>query len=421
MQDRRVIIFSVGLNFLLLGAIAHFGRKNTDAPGPVETLAPVTNVEFATIRSGVNSVSPPDPTLTNQFHWSKLASRDYPVYLANLRAVGCPEKTIRDIIVADVNKLFIARRRALPVPDTFWLSGTRRETVLWETDRQRRDLDEQRRALLQRLLGIDEEELPERNDLVEQALCMFILGDTTEGKADRVMQLLKKYERLKDEAVHPSGIRIAEDYARQGKLYGELRTELAQLLSADQLREFMLRASMVEHDGSGEFDELHLTEAEVRAVAEAKLGGKDPLREMFKLSKEVDEDEPLSAREQRIKEQMEKDQLHARVQAVLGEARATDYLHATDDDYRAIKGVTDNLKLPVSEAVKVYDIQRLAHAQADAIRENTDLPLSARRASLKEVRDSVEKAVAEVLGEKGFQDYRNGNGKSWLNDLSKPR
>jgi hypothetical protein len=40
------------------------------------------------------------------FHWRQLESTDYPTYIANLRAIGCPELTIRDIIIADVRAHF---------------------------------------------------------------------------------------------------------------------------------------------------------------------------------------------------------------------------------------------------------------------------------------------------------------------------
>ncbi|MCX6930391.1 MAG: hypothetical protein NT154_45380, partial [Verrucomicrobia bacterium] len=46
------------------------------------------------------------------FSWREIESSDFPTYVANLRQVGCPEQTIRDIIIADVNALF-SRKRAL--------------------------------------------------------------------------------------------------------------------------------------------------------------------------------------------------------------------------------------------------------------------------------------------------------------------
>src|SRR5262245_52191882 len=39
------------------------------------------------------------------FRWSQLESEDYKVYIAHLREFGVPEKVVRDIIIADVQKL----------------------------------------------------------------------------------------------------------------------------------------------------------------------------------------------------------------------------------------------------------------------------------------------------------------------------
>jgi hypothetical protein len=47
------------------------------------------------------------------FRWSQLESKDYRVYIKNLRAIGCPGQTIRDIITADVDSLYKARSREL--------------------------------------------------------------------------------------------------------------------------------------------------------------------------------------------------------------------------------------------------------------------------------------------------------------------
>ena len=47
------------------------------------------------------------------FQWRQIESSDYPTYIANLRAVGCPEQTIRDIITADVDSIYAPRRAQL--------------------------------------------------------------------------------------------------------------------------------------------------------------------------------------------------------------------------------------------------------------------------------------------------------------------
>ena len=55
--------------------------------------------------ANVASEARPDAILD----WRKVESEDYKQYIENLRAIGCPEETIEDIIVADVNKLLKSR------------------------------------------------------------------------------------------------------------------------------------------------------------------------------------------------------------------------------------------------------------------------------------------------------------------------
>jgi hypothetical protein len=66
---------------------------------PVETVvAPPTN----------SGPSRPEP-----FQWRQLYARDYHAYVKNLRALGCPEPTLRAIVAADVHAVFEQRADAL--------------------------------------------------------------------------------------------------------------------------------------------------------------------------------------------------------------------------------------------------------------------------------------------------------------------
>ena len=51
------------------------------------------------------------PEPGRQFQWKQIESSDYRTYIANLKAIGCPRQTIRDIITADVDSLYAPRRR----------------------------------------------------------------------------------------------------------------------------------------------------------------------------------------------------------------------------------------------------------------------------------------------------------------------
>ena len=48
------------------------------------------------------------------FSWGEVETADYPTYISNLRAIGVPEQTIRDVIIADVNALYARRRSTGP-------------------------------------------------------------------------------------------------------------------------------------------------------------------------------------------------------------------------------------------------------------------------------------------------------------------
>src|SRR5204862_2392779 len=90
------------------------------------------------------------------FHGSQVESVDYLAYIANLRSIGCPEATIRDIIVSDVNKLYAPRYAALAgsAPElTWWGRFDKRKPVPAGLAAQLRALNDEKKSLLQHLLG----------------------------------------------------------------------------------------------------------------------------------------------------------------------------------------------------------------------------------------------------------------------------
>src|SRR5204863_6597430 len=99
--------------------------------------------------------------ITAEFRWQQVESRDYKAYIANLRAIGCPEETIRDIIVADVTKLYAQKRRAIYPEmgtDEYWKKDPSwRSVTSAESERQKaaRALEKEKRELLKELLGMD--------------------------------------------------------------------------------------------------------------------------------------------------------------------------------------------------------------------------------------------------------------------------
>jgi hypothetical protein len=100
---------SVVANVILAAMVFRLVR-----PGPggaVEnSVTSRTNID-STAAPAVSAQIQPQPV--RQFQWKQLESSDYRTYIANLRAIGCPRQTIRDIITADVDSLYAPRRQQL--------------------------------------------------------------------------------------------------------------------------------------------------------------------------------------------------------------------------------------------------------------------------------------------------------------------
>jgi hypothetical protein len=107
-------------NLLLTGGFLWLaGQKGMENNRP-ETVGAVQGLAS----EGEASVSTAAPVVQSpgsaSFHWSQLEASDYRTYIANLRGIGCPEQTIRDIITADLHSQYVARSE----PSDPQISGT---------------------------------------------------------------------------------------------------------------------------------------------------------------------------------------------------------------------------------------------------------------------------------------------------------
>ena len=147
MRWRIILVSSLLLNVLLAAGWFLAGRewqsrftRAAISLSEASTVVPVTKTNFVVRKQF--------------FSWQEVESDDYVVFIANLRDIGCPEQTIHDIIIADVNALY-ARRRATEIvtPEQQWWRTEPDSNVVAAASARLREMELDRRTLLTGLLG----------------------------------------------------------------------------------------------------------------------------------------------------------------------------------------------------------------------------------------------------------------------------
>lgn len=181
------------------------------------------------------------------FTWQQVESNDYPSYIANLRDIGCPEQTIRDIIIADVNALY-ARRRATEIltADQQWWRSEPDAAVVKAARARSNELDQERRGLLARLLGSGWEggdlvslPRPSRRGVLLDGPVLGIMPDGVKQSVEEIR--LRSEDRIAAYLEQQREAGKPEDPVELAKLRQQTRAELALVLSPSQLEEYLLR------------------------------------------------------------------------------------------------------------------------------------------------------------------------------------
>ena len=234
--------------------------------------APVTG-ETSLETGSPGSIRPLVVVRKQFFSWNELESPDYAVYIANLRDIGCPEPTIHDIIVADVNAVFAKRRAEMQTnPEQWWRTGPDAATA-----KKLRDLDAERRDLLAKLLGPDWDGLATLAQQKRQA-GVALDGPVLGLMPDEVKQAINavvtnSQRRMEELQARASAESRKPSSAELAGLREQARVEMQKILTPPQLEEFLLRYSQNANELRVELGELRYFNAssnEFRALFRAR-------------------------------------------------------------------------------------------------------------------------------------------------------
>lgn len=336
--------------------------------------------------------------LRKQFlSWAHVESPDYAIYIQNLRSIGCPEQTIRDIIIADVDALY-SRRRATEIisPEQEWWRSEPSPEVVKLASEKLLALDSERRDLLTRLLGPDWE----AGDLVNLprpsrpgvALDGPILGslpnETKQAVADisaRAEQRLQSYL----DSVKASG--KTPDPAEMARMREQTRNELASVLSPPQLEEYLLRYSQTANELRSELGKLKYFNATP-----------DEFRSIFRATDSIEQQiamlgsgsDPITVSQRNTLMQ----QRDNAIKQVLGADRFRQFAELHDPLYlQALATATQNGDPASADAI--YALNLAAQSEQNGIESNTNLTDSQKAIALKQLELDQLKASTEASGQ----------------------
>ncbi len=369
MRGRTILALSLGLNVGLgvgwYQAAKQHALKLTDTPTP-PTATGTNRIRFV-------------PLYHKQFFsWNEIESDDYEKYIANLRDIGCPEQTIRDLIVADVNQ-FYARKVA----------------ATNYTDVQLTDLETEQRELLTKLLGPDWETANLRayqptTPLVLDGPILGQLSDATKATvqeiAARAEAALQDYERKQ----HLAGQKA--DSAETARIEQAERTELAAILTPQQLDEFLRRFSPNANalrNQLGELKYFNATPAEFQNLFHATDALDLQLRALGDST-----DVTVVQQRQAILQQRE-----IAIKNALGPQRYAELARLADPAYRDALDAAQATGGSAQTVDAIYAINQAVNAQAAVVQANSNLTDIQKQIELKKIELAQLQAQGQLIGE----------------------
>jgi hypothetical protein len=338
------------------------------------------------------------------FTWEQVQSTNYATLIKNLRAIGCPEQTIRDIVTTDVDRIY-ARRRVSEVvfPNYQWWKSTPDPALALAAEEKIQSLEVERRELLTGLLGAGWD--AEGKELIAAragiTLTGPILGDLPSATKQAVFYIVaaaqqrieayQEEQRLQGKAIDP---------VQMVRLREEPLVQLSSVLAPEAYDEFVLRYSPAAQQLREMMRTIDLTPDQFRELFSAVSGiigqpvffyaGSDP---------------DLLKQQQQLATQSE-----AIIKATLGAAVYASFQLNQDPLYRSSQEMTQQLNLPATDVLAIYQINKATQDEMDRIRKDDTLSNDEKVEALAQTQVQEQQSLQQLLGPEAFQKWLQGQG-----------
>jgi len=419
MNLQRLLLISIVANLVCLAGLFWLIADRQPPAGPSQAASVAAPAapsqapgQAALVERVVREVVP--------FHWSQIEDADYETYVENLRRIGCPEETIRDLVKQDLDKLYDQRKADIlskaPARKEYWKTGN--PSALSQpssaTRSQLAQLDREKNEVLGDLFGSQgvaainrPSPLARARSQSKSGYAMDFIPEETKAELNTLerefgSELLKKMAQ---------GATDAQDMAEIRRMRTERDDRIATMLTPEQKTEYDLRKSP--------------TAANMRLQMDGFDPSEDEFRDIFAARKSFDDEHgvvpgssisPADAEVRQLAEQEMNDQLHS----LLGDDRYQDYMRQTDYDYKSIHKITQRQGLGENISAQVYQMKGGAEELAREIRMNTGLSIEERQMQLGQIRNETSRSIESMLGGQGAAALQNqAGGRNWLNNIGR--
>jgi hypothetical protein len=426
MRPKLIIVGLCASAIALVGAIVGVARSKPSAPvvdasKGFAVAAPVS--ERIKLRQEVSKAES-RPSAIPTFHWSEVESADYKEYIAKLRAVQCPEETIRDIIIADINKLYAPREAPFKVvieaPEDGggdWHADRPRRQANFERRKQLHAIQREKNALLKELLGIELPLEPLRGrDSRSYELFEAAFNALPAHKRDAVRAIQENYwqmsDALKDKYDHKRTPEYLEEYRRINE---DRKGKLTAVLTPEELEDYDMRHSNVARNLQSSLQGFSPTEEEFKTIYRLRKEIEEPHGGLLGIVTPVDaQGNPIPVAQESSAERRQR--LNEQVKEALGPDRAREYELSQDSTYRTLGSLGQRYGLSSDAVMQSYELQQTYRTQQRELANNRSLSNEERNAALKQVRENHFKQFSELIGERAARAYQRSRGEYYGNE-----
>ncbi|MGV3772300.1 MAG: hypothetical protein ACO1QB_05320 [Verrucomicrobiales bacterium] len=381
MRGRAILFVSLGVNLLLAVLIYCLARETAALDSSAASAAAMVRAPEKVLKTNVVVRRLP-------IAWADLESTDFRKYIQNLRAIGCPERTVRDIIVAEVDDLFAERMRAeMVTPEQQWWRLEPDMDIVEAAFGKHKQLEAEKQLLLTELLGSSWKD-PEPQPPMPQTRRLDgpILGMLSKEVREAVAALeLQSQERTRS-YIETLG-NNSPDPAHLARLQEQARQELGQVLTPEQLEEYLLRYSS--------------TAQSLRLAVNGLNTGAEEFRRMFRAmdpyQREIDllsGDTPAVQKRKTALEEMKNEA----IRQAMGTEQFNLYSLSQNPLFRQARAEVEQQGAPPEKALPIYEINLATQAELERIQNDGALSEVERIHAMQAVQAQQQQSIKQVLG-----------------------